>query len=171
MLENIAGWLEERDVPFALIGGVALAAYGLARTTLDLDLLVDAEAQDDLIRFMEAEGYETLHRSAGYSNHIAPSASAGRVDFVYVRGTTRDRVFAEVLHRTGPGGKSVPIACPEHLIALKLTSIESDPERLLRDLADIRYLMRQPGVDLDAVRQQFERRGWEERFRELDPRS
>lgn len=169
VLQKVSGWLEERSIPFALIGGVALAAYGLARTTLDLDLLVDADVQDDLVRFMESEGYKTLHRSGGYSNHLASTENAGRVDFVYVRGTTRDRVFGEVRRLNGPGGRKVPVARPEHLIALKLTSIENDPDRTLQDLADIRYLMKQPGVDLDMIRRQFEKHGLGERFRELAP--
>lgn len=158
-------------MPYALIGGVALAAYGRPRTTLDLDFLVDASAQDDLIRFMEAEGYETLHRSAGFSNHLAADERRGRVDFVYVRGTTRDRVFAEARHLVGPGGRTVPVASPEHLVALKLASIEQDPGRTYQDLADIRFLMQTTDLDLEAVRRQFEKHGMKERFDELDPRA
>lgn len=158
-------------MPYVLIGGVALASYGRPRMTLDLDLLVDASTQDDLIHFMEAEGYETLHRSAGYSNHLAPDDRRGRVDFVYVRGTTRDLVFAEARHLVGPGGQTVPVASPEHLIALKLTSIEQDPERTYQDLADIRFLMQTSDVNLEAVRRQFEKHGMKERFDEFDPRA
>ncbi len=33
-------YLESRGVPSALIGGVALGVYGIARATLDVDLLV-----------------------------------------------------------------------------------------------------------------------------------
>ena len=33
------------------------------------------------------------------------------------------------------------------------------------------FLMKQPGVDLDLIRRQFEKHGLEERFHEFDPRS
>ena len=88
----------------ALVGGLGLAALGLPRATLDLDLLVPAEAQGRLIEFMERSGYETPHRSAGYSNHLHPDESMGRVGFVYVRGTTRDRVFSSASEIRGPDG-------------------------------------------------------------------
>jgi hypothetical protein len=37
VLETVAGFLEEKDFRYAVVGGFALAAYGLPRTTLDLD--------------------------------------------------------------------------------------------------------------------------------------
>ena len=49
----------EKDFRHAVVGGIALAAYGLPRLTLDLDLVVEARAQDDLIQFLESLGYKT----------------------------------------------------------------------------------------------------------------
>jgi len=37
---RVAAYLESRDVACALIGGAALGAHGIARSTLDTDLLV-----------------------------------------------------------------------------------------------------------------------------------
>lgn len=88
---------------FALIGGHGLAAYGLARATLDLDLVVEARARDELISFMEQRGFETLHCSRGYSNHLHPDPQLGRVDFVYVRGETAHRLFDAARSQIGPG--------------------------------------------------------------------
>ena len=82
VLKQLSLWFESEDVDFALIGDVALTAYGHTRTTLDLDFVVDAEKQTALIEFMEAIGYETLYRSSGYSNHLSEKPQQGRVDFV-----------------------------------------------------------------------------------------
>ena len=76
-----------------MIGGVALAAYGHPRLTIDLDIVTEAAAQDLLVARMESRGFETLHQSAGYSNHRHPETGHGRVDFMYVRGETAERVF------------------------------------------------------------------------------
>ena len=167
VLRTVSDWFESKDVDFALIGGVALAAYGYPRLTLDLDFVVDAGAQDELIELMEAEGYETLHRSAGYSNHLSVDRELGRVDFVYVRGETRSLLFSQALRLPGPGGLEVPVAKPEHLIAMKITAMKNDPDRVFQDLADIHFLLSRPGIDIEAVRSRFEREGMEERFREL----
>ena len=69
VLRRVSVFLNGKGFRFALIGGVALAAYGLARTTLDLDLVVESRAQADLIAFLESVGFATLHRSTGYSRH------------------------------------------------------------------------------------------------------
>jgi hypothetical protein len=67
VLASLRAFLEERAWRNALVGGLAMAAYGLPRTTLDLDLVVDGAGQADLVRYLESLGYETLHRSSGYS--------------------------------------------------------------------------------------------------------
>ena len=54
----------------AVIGGVALAAYGHPRMTLDLDVVTDASAQDPLVAFMESPGFVTLHRPSGPGRSI-----------------------------------------------------------------------------------------------------
>ena len=90
-LNTVRAFLAGGRFRVAVIGGVALGAYGNPRMTLDLDVATDAAAQDALITFMESQGFITLHRSPGYSNHR--HASRGRVDFMYVRGHTADRLF------------------------------------------------------------------------------
>ena len=167
LLRAITDFLTAGDHPFALVGGLALAAYGRVRTTLDLDLVVDGGAQDALVAFLEATGYETLHRSPGYSNHLHGDRDWGRVDVVYVRGETSQALFAGASPMAGPGGVTIPIPRPEHLAAMKVLAMKNDPERTLQELADIRYLMTLPGVDREEIRGYFSRHGLEERYREL----
>lgn len=167
-LEDLKSFLDARQYRWALIGGVALIVYGLARTTLDLDLVVDVDAKDEIVSFMEELGFETLHCSAAYSNHLHPDPVRGRIDFLYVRGPTRDRLFAEAETRTGPRGIDVLVPKPEHLVAMKVFAIKSDPSRTFQDLADIRYLASLPGVDHDEIRSQFERHDLLDRYHELE---
>ncbi|HYG64856.1 MAG TPA: hypothetical protein VEL74_19905, partial [Thermoanaerobaculia bacterium] len=65
VLRTISGFLEEQRIRFAVVGGVALASYGLPRTTVDLDIVVEAGAQERVILFLESLGYRTVHRSSG----------------------------------------------------------------------------------------------------------
>lgn len=161
-LAGISAFLDEKGHRYAVIGGVALAAYGLLRMTVDLDLVLDAEAQDDLIRFLESLGYETLHRSSGYSNHLHADPSWGRVDGLYVRGETSRDLFAACERRPGPGGIDVPVPRPEHLAALKAQAMKNAPERRPQDMADVRFLLELPGVDQRKVREYFNRQGLSE---------
>jgi hypothetical protein len=169
ILERIRRELDAEGYPFALIGGLGLAALGIARATLDLDLLVPAQAQSILVALMEELGYETLHRSSGYSNHLHPDEAFGRVDFVYVRGDTNTRIFAAARQVEGPGGTAVLVPRPEHLAAMKVHAMKNDPERRLQDLADIDRLMKLPGVDTEEIRGAFERHGMLRFWHELQP--
>jgi hypothetical protein len=167
VLRHLSTWFEAQNQPYALIGGGALAAYGHLRTTLDLDFVVPAEIQDELVNFMVQSGYETLHRSSGYSNHLNADPELGRLDFVYVSGPTQTALFAEARKLPGPDALETPVPKPEHLIAMKVQAMKNDPSRRFQDLEDIRFLVSLPDVDRDAVRDRFARAGLEERFREL----
>lgn len=167
-LQAAQSFLGAQGYRSAVIGGVALAAYGHPRLTLDLDIVTEAAAQDSLVAQMESNGFETLHRSAGYSNHRHPEPGRGRVDFMYVRGETAERVFAGVRRLPGPGGATIGVPRPEHLIAMKVRAMAEAPERTWQDLADVGYLVRLDGVDRDEVRGYFERAGLGDKWRELE---
>jgi hypothetical protein len=167
VLDTVAGFFERTGGRYAIAGAFALHAYGLSRGTLDLDFVVPVEAQAELVHFFESLGYETLHRSAGYSNHLHALADLGRIDVVYVAGETSRRLFREARAMGAPDGRSVPVPRPEHLAAMKVQAMKNDPQRALRDLDDVRFLLQLPGIDEAEVRGYFERAGLRERYEEL----
>jgi hypothetical protein len=167
VLEQVGGFLDERGRSWAVVGGVGLAALGLGRMTLDLDLVVESEAQQELVEHLESRGYETLHRSAGFSNHLHTDPRRGRVDFVYVDEDTARRLFPRCREVTGPGGLRVRVPRPEHLAAMKAVAMKDEPARRFQELADVRFLLTLPGVDRDEVRGYFARHGLESLFDDL----
>jgi hypothetical protein len=168
VLEVVSTFLDEKGYRYALIGGVALAAYGCARTTLDLDFIMEAEAQGEVVPFLESRGYATLRRSSGYSSHLHPDPLRGRVDILYVRGETSREIFAACRTAPGPGGREVLLPKPEHLAAMKTLAMKNDPGRTFQEMADIRFLLQLPGVDRREVKAYFDRHGLKERFDELE---
>ena len=171
VLSLVDGFLSREGRSYALAGAVALHAYGFSRATGDLDVVVDAEAREGLIRFLEEKGFETLSRSDGYSNHLHPDPTLGRLDCIYVEGETARRLFegARTIGRYGPLTVAVPR--PEHLAAMKAFAMRNDPTRALRDMADIQSLLELPGVDRDEVRLYFEKYGLEEIYRDIAARA
>jgi hypothetical protein len=119
------------------------------------------------VAFLESVGYETLQRSAGYSNHVHPLADLGRVGFIYVSGET-----ARLLLGAGTtlrlGEHRVPVPRAEHLAAMKVHAMKNDPSRTLKEMADIQFLLRLPGVDIEEIRGYFERSGLLERYHEIE---
>lgn len=161
----VSGFFENRGVPYALCGGGAMASYGFPLPTLDLDFVTWAYVQPALVGFLEEKGFSTLYRSEGFSNHA--HQRFGRVDFVYVRGVTAEKVFARVTPRPGPGGQMVPAVAPEHLVAMKLAALRSDPSRGQEARVALAFLLRLPGLDLEEVQGYFRNFGFAELFHEL----
>ncbi len=153
---------------YALCGGVALGSYGFAGATFDLDLVTVAEAQESLVGFLNTSAFQLLHRSPGFSNHLHPEL--GRLDVVYVRGRTAERLFANTRQLTGPAGLRVPVVAPEHLLAMKLAACRQDPSRVRGELASLAFLVAVPGADEKEMEQAFQRYGFKELWDALRPR-
>lgn len=168
VITSVATFFEDKGHPYALIGGLSMAAYGMVRTTLDVDLVTTTEAQTGLVGFLESMGYETVHRSSGYSNHIHQDSAFGGVDVVYVRGETGNELFSSVREVAGPAGTTIPVLRAEHLAAMKIFAIKNDPTRTFSELEDIRFLLTLPGVDRDEIRAHFEKHGLGDLYAELE---
>ena len=141
-LQNLTRRLDGEKIPYALVGGLALAAHGFVRMTQDVDLLMTREGLDTFKQKFLGRGY-------------LPAFSDAQKTFR----DTETQVRIEILV-TGdyPGdGKPKPVAFPdpsvvfterggmrviplEKLIELKLASGMSASHRL-RDLADVQDLI------------------------------
>jgi len=167
VIGEVAGFFERERFSLAAIGAFALHAYGLSRATSDLDFVTELAAQARLVPFLESLGYETLHLSAGYSNHLHSDPAMGRIDFVYVGGETSRRLFGST--RIMPVMEGISLAVPraEHLAAMKIQAMKNDPERTFQEMADILFLLRLPEIDEDEIRGYFEKQGMIEKYHEI----
>jgi hypothetical protein len=86
---------------------------------------------------------------------------------MYVEGRTSELLFGTTRQVLGPGGLSIAVPRPEHLIAMKVQAMKDAPERTWQDLADIGYLLRLPGVDRVEAQRYFTHAGLEQKWREL----
>lgn len=163
----VEAYFTENRVPFALCGGLAMAAYGYPTPTFDVDIVTLAETQEAFVRYLAAHGFTTLHRSEAFSNHL--HRELGRVDAVYVRGRTAEALFARCWRLPGPGGVLAPVVAPEHLAAMKLASVRDDPSRLPGEKLALAFLLRLASADRVAMEAAFRRYGfgalWDELVR------
>lgn len=137
-------------LPFIVIGGNAVIAYGYPRTTVDVDLLVkdtDRRKWDELIIPL---GYRQhhIHRVFHMYNPIPDGMPA--VDFMLVNEHTFSKL-SENTRETELGGATVRIPSLRNLIALKLHALRYGGEhRHTRDLLDIVELSQLNQVDLES---------------------
>lgn len=171
MLRVFSEFFERESIRYALIGGLALQAWGLSRFTRDVDFVVPRAAQDRVVAFTESRGFETLHVSEGYSNHLHPDPDRGRVDFMYVDEATAAKLFASAVRKTIVGTQAAPVPAPEHLLAMKALAMKNAPDRVLADAPDVQFLLKLPGVDRMAARDFFARHGLLELFDAIERQS
>jgi len=146
--------LDEAAIDHALIGGLALAAHGAARATVDLDLLADGARSQDVDRILREHGYACLHRTEHVANYASEEPARGRVDFLFAR---REYATA-MLGRARPQrilGEAIRVVEAADLIGLKVQASSNDPSRRHRDLADIERLLASADVDRERVREYF----------------
>jgi hypothetical protein len=166
-MREIGQFFEREGRNYAVIGAFALHAYGLTRATCDLDFVTESSAQQNLIAFLLSLGYDTLHVSSGYSNHMHRDPAMGRLDFVYVSGETNELLFESARKMIVMREISVPVPRAEHLAAMKIQAMKNDPERVFQEMADILFIMHLPGIDKIEIKEYFEKRGLIDKFYEI----
>jgi hypothetical protein len=142
-LRNLTRRLEEEKIPYALIGGMALAAHGFIRMTQDVDILMTREGLETFKEKIVGRGY-TLAFS-GAQKTFRDTETQVRIEILITGGYPGDGkpksvAFPDpsVIFTERGGIRVIPI---ETLIELKLASGMSAPHRL-RDLADVQDLIR-----------------------------
>jgi predicted nucleotidyltransferase len=160
VLESIADFFERESLEYALIGAFALYGFGYIRATKDVDFVVRIESQSKIKNFFEKLGFDTIHCTTAFSNHVHPVGGV-RVDMMYVQGGTADDIFAHIQKRVILGNREIPVVAPLHLIAMKLFAASHDRERTFKDLGDIREIISKTEVDRDSVKALFSKYGME----------
>lgn len=150
ILRTISLYVEGKNMPFLVIGGHAVNAYGLSRQTGDLDLLVRERDQRAWIGLMEK-----LHMQAGQNDdrfaRFRPASVVGwPIDLMFVDHDTFTKLFEQSIEMSfGPARARV--ASARHLVALKLHALkQGQVHRLAKDFGDIVGLLRSGRTGLTA---------------------
>jgi hypothetical protein len=142
-LRAITNKLEKLGIPYAVAGGMALAAHGFERVTVDVDILVTPEGLRAIHSALDGLGYVPPFKG---SKHLRDTQTQVRIEFL--------------ISGQFPGdGKPKPVAFPDPgevavevngvryldlpaLVELKLASGMTNPGRV-KDLGDVQELIRQ----------------------------
>ena len=140
----------ESKVPYALIGGMALGAWGIVRSTMDLDFLVLREDRGRVERVMLDRLYRLVHASEDVSQYASDLKPLGSVDFIHAFRAMARAIIARAAEVAVFGGAlTVRVALPEDIIGLKVQAMHNDPGRAERERSDIRLLLERHRDRLD----------------------
>jgi len=133
--------MAEAKASCALIGGMAMGAHGINRSTIDVDFLIRRSDYDAVKSALLAvgfvckdEGEDTVH-----------FGGAGPLDLLLAH---RPASLA-MLERAKPMAREVPVVDAEDLIGLKIQAMFNDSRRRAREEADVQAMMERYGDELD----------------------
>ena len=141
VVEDVISQLDEAAIPYALIGGFAMALRGIQRATIDLDFILMLQDLDRADKIFHAAGYRRDFRSENVSHYVANEDTMGRIDILHAfRGPTLSMLErAERLPLTPK--TDLPVVQLEDLIGLKVQAACNDPMRRTSDWSDIRLMV------------------------------
>jgi len=145
-LQKLARLLEEDGIPYAIIGAMALNAYGYRRVTVDVDVLLTGEG---------LAAFKAKHLGLGYvekfpgSKGLRDTEAGVRIDVVLAGdypgdGLPKPVAFPDPAAAAVRGERIALLPLPR-LIELKLASGMTAPQRL-KDLADVLEIVRILGL-------------------------
>ena len=151
---NIFDTLEEisaKDgLAYLIIGGHAVSAYGYARVTGDLDILVTRSDRDRWLASLEKRGFKLLHDGGVFLQTTPPEGCRWPLDLMLVN----ERSFSEFLAASRmieQAGNKLRVPSLNHLIALKLHALKQGLQhRGFKDFMDILSLAQANALDVHS---------------------
>jgi len=138
------------SIRYGLIGGFAMGALGVPRSTVDLDFLVHRDDLSKIDNVMKSQGYECVYKSENVSQYVSDVKIFGEVDFIHAF----RQISVGMLERAREldvfeGKFKVKVLRTEDIIGLKIQAAANDPSRAAREYLDIDALMERNKGDLD----------------------
>lgn len=143
-LHRLTQRLDAEEIPYALLGGLALAEHGYPRLTEDIDLLLTPSGLERFHQRLVGLGYRPAF--SGAEKTFRDTETGVRIEIVTAGEYPGDGLPKPVAFPdpTAPGVteeiEGIRVVTLEKLIELKLASGMSAPHRL-RDLADVQDLI------------------------------
>ncbi len=137
ILEIILKHLTRKNIPFSVIGAMALGAYGFPRYTSDIDILTDGCYWPQLLPLMKKLGYTCYQKTAAFAQFDSEMGIYASVDFMFVNTQDGKDILERRIVVSDKLLKQFPVIQPSDYIILKLMAIANNPHRSMQDGADI----------------------------------
>jgi len=149
-LRTVIQKINQLDISYALIGGLAVSVYATPRTTRDIDLAVAIESkadQEQLPKKLLAAGFFNDQlivqvaplQKLGLRVHVS-ATSPVPLDLLYSSSGIEKEVVEAANEIEVFPSLNIRVATPAHLLAMKIVS-ENDSDRL-QDRLDIKGLLK-----------------------------
>ena len=166
--------LRANRVDHVFVGGVTVLAFGMPRTTTDVDVIaaIDARRIPKIVAGFQRSGFfaspQDLHDALVEGGHVTIQDTRSTYRIVLVPASTAaHREALKTKRRVAWRGRRLPMAAPEHTICMKL---HWGSEQDLEDALGI-YLRQKETLDVRAMRAFARRLGVSRDLNDLEGRA
>ncbi len=142
MVSILTGRFKERQISFAVIGAMALAAYGVPRFTADIDLLSEIANRALMHSILTEAGFTCFQETEAFAQFDSEMGVYGKVDLMFAITPAGKAILERRIRVSDDLLGSYPVIQPSDYIVLKLMAIANDSSRQVRDEADIVALLK-----------------------------
>jgi len=153
LLSRLANLLDNRGIPYMIIGGQAVLLYGEPRLTRDIDITlgINIDRLDEVLEIVRTVPLKALPEDISdfiTRTMVLPCLHEGsgiRVDFIFSF-TPYEQMAIRRARKVKILGKDVSFCSPEDLIIHKVFAGRP------RDIEDVRnVLLKNPGIDINYI--------------------
>ena len=137
VLEIIARNLTQNKIPFAVIGAIALGLYGLPRFTSDIDLIIEGRLWPEIDSIMDRLGYRCYQKTDAFAQFESELGAMGYIDFMFVNAPDGLDILNRTIVVEDELLGKIPVVQPTDYIILKMMAIANNPDRSIKDEADL----------------------------------
>ncbi|PIT98770.1 MAG: hypothetical protein COT74_13835 [Bdellovibrionales bacterium CG10_big_fil_rev_8_21_14_0_10_45_34] len=127
--------LDENSIAYAVIGGLAVFAYGGDRTTFDVDFLIHGQFRKQILEIAKILELKVVNEN----DEVLQLSGAIQIDVIFANRPKSQQMLTRVkLLKNLP----FPVVTPEDLIGLKIQAFSGDRSREYVDKGDILTIFR-----------------------------
>ena len=150
ILKSLLGLCTQHGKKVIVIGGHALNAHGVIRSTGDLDLMVLRDDADFWLNQLSSVGYFAFNRTTAFIQFKAPDITSWPIDLMLVDRSTFELACEQAIEKQH-GEVVISTASIMHLIAMKLHALKNQQiDRFKKDESDLLRLLDICGISLDS---------------------
>lgn len=150
LIEGITSFTDElhrSKVPFGIIGGLAVFAYGGERTTFDVDFLIHGDHKAKVRDIGRKLGLTVINENP----EVVQFSGSAQIDVVFANRPASQAMLGRLRQ---VGALPYPVVAPEDLIGLKIQAFAGDRSREFTDKGDILTIFRNVAdLDFDKIKE------------------
>lgn len=139
--------LKSERIAFAIIGGLAVFAYGGERATFDVDFLIHGDQKSKVKEIAQKLKLKIVNENSV----VLQLSGSSQIDIIFA---LRSHSQAMLKRQRLVGNLPYPVVCPEDLIGLKIQGFTGDRSREIIDKGDILTIIRLvPDLDFQKIKE------------------